>query len=116
MNDLLDQDELPDWFAYPEEFLQMINSAEIDLGPWQLLLGKWLRVRHEGLTKRFPARGLVPFARRLDNDDVACWDRDKPGKVCVVHDFSAPGWEERTEHSSFQEWYQSAKRDAADYE
>jgi len=94
----------------------MVEAGEFDLGPWQLLLGKWLKVRQEGLAKRFPDRGLVPFARRLDDDDVACWDREKPGKVCIVHDFAAPGWEVRDEYPSFASWHEAARQDAQDYD
>lgn len=114
--ELLDATELPSWFAYPSDFLQEVQSGLLDIGPWQILLGKWLRVRHDGLKKRFPDRSLVPFARRLDNDDVACWDRDASGGVCVVHDFSAPGWERRAEYGSFAAWHQAARAEADDYD
>lgn len=115
-DELLDTTELPSWFAYPPDFLHVVRSESPDIGPWQILLGKWLRVRHEGLKKRFPDRGLVPFARRLDNDDVACWDRDKSGGVRVVHDFSAPGWEGRAEYGAFAAWYQAAREEADGYD
>jgi len=116
VDELLDTTELPNWFAYPADFLQVVRSESLDIGPWQILLGKWLRVRNEGLKKRFPDRNLVPFARRLDNDDVACWDRGESGRVYIVHDFSAPGWEQRIEYGSFVAWYQAAREEAKGYD
>jgi len=82
----------------------------------QFLEGQWLRVRLEGLRKRYPDRDLMPFARRLDNDDVACWDQKKPASVYIVHEFSAPGWEGRGECTSFQSWYLAAQEEARDYD
>lgn len=112
MEELLDANALPDWFAYPADFLELFHSGMLDLGPWQILAGNWLRVRHDGLKKRFPARSLVPFARRLDNDDIACWEQGNPDRVCVVHDFSAPGWERRAEFDSFAAWRHAAEAEA----
>jgi hypothetical protein len=113
---LLGSDELPGRFVYPDEFLKLVQSDVLDIGPWQFLEGPWLRVRLEGLRKRYPDRGLIPFARRLDNDDVACWDQKKSTSVYIVHDFSAPGWEDRAEYTSFQSWYLAAREEASDYD
>lgn len=115
-NELLGAGDLPAWVSYPPEFLQLIASEDLNIGPWQILTGKWLQVRHQGLKKRFPERDLVPFARRVDNDDIACWEAEWPSRVQVIHDFSAPGWESRNEHESFAAWLKRAKDDAEGYE
>jgi hypothetical protein len=50
----------------------------------------------------------VPFARRQDNDDVACWDSDGHD-VAVVHDFATPGWEQRGHRfPNFTAWLRKA--------
>jgi hypothetical protein len=92
MNDaFVPEEQLPSWFSYPKEFIGAVESGVCDVGPWQILSGTWLIVRLEGLKKRFPDRDLVPFARRLDSDDVACWERTLPGAVQIIHDFAASG-------------------------
>lgn len=116
MEKLLSVTELPDWFTYPPDFLKEVAEGNLDIGPWQFLTGQWLRVRYEGLKKRFPERDLIPFARRLDNDDIACWEGGASDAVRVVHDFAAPGWEKRDEYSSFEEWHAVAKLDAENYD
>lgn len=116
MDELLTTDELPSWFVYPAEFLSVVNEGVFDIGPWQFLKGQWLRVRMSGLRQRFPDRDLVPFARRLDSDDIACWDRQQLGAVSVVHDFCAPGWEKREAYDSFSSWYEAAQVEAENYE
>lgn len=114
--ELLKTEELPTWFSYPEDFLEALHGGLYDIGPWQILGGNWLRVRHQGLKKRFPDQDLVPFARRLDGDDVACWSGKSPQSVQVIHDFCAPGWEMRDSYPSFQVWLSVAQEEAKDYD
>jgi hypothetical protein len=71
-----------------------------NLEPWWIITGDLLRDRHVELLRRYPQRALVPFARRQDNDDVACWDVST-GKVIVIHDFASPGSETRGEFADF---------------
>lgn len=113
---LLTIDELPAWFSYPAEFVDALDSGLFDIGPWQILNGDWLRVRYEGLKKRFPDRGFVPFARRLDGDDIACWESASFPEVRVIHDFCAPGWEDRDNYLSFKTWLEAAQEEAKDFD
>jgi hypothetical protein len=61
-----------------------------------------------------PQRVLVPFAKRQDNDDVACWDVPT-GKVAVIHDSADPGWEARGEFSGFYAWLRQALDDLIEF-
>jgi hypothetical protein len=94
MADLLTIAELPEGFDYPAEFIRVVELGLTDLEPWWIFDGDQLRRRAIGLRERYPERQLVPFARRQDNDDVACWDLDH-GDVAVVHDLASAGWEQR---------------------
>jgi hypothetical protein len=119
MYELLTREVLPEWFEYPLEFVKLLECDEIDFGPWQLLHGKWLNVRHKGLKERYPNLELVPFARRLDDDDVACFDVSEKCsslKVRIIHDFASSGWEEREEFESFNAWLQEARELAKDWD
>ncbi|MET8122495.1 hypothetical protein [Micromonospora sp. NPDC005189] len=64
-------DDLPPGFNYAQEFIRVIELGLTDLEPWLILDGDRLRERHRGLRGRYPNRVLVPFARRIDNDNVA---------------------------------------------
>jgi hypothetical protein len=115
MLDLLPPAELPNGFAYPAVLVQRVADGDLDVGPcWQILTRRWLGVRNEGLRKRFPERRLIPFARRLDNDDIACWDVGDSMRVHIVHDFAAPGWEQRESYANYDEWSRAALDDAED--
>lgn len=109
--ELLDKSDTPDWFAYPTDFIQAIDEGLYDIGAWQILEGKWLKVRFDGMKKRFPELDLVPFARRVDSDDVACWARDTYPHIQIIHDFCTPGWEKRETYPCFQSWRKAAEED-----
>ena len=47
---------------------------------------------------------LIPFARRDDNDDIACFEVGKGQRIQIIHDFASEGYEQRGEYNSFGEW------------
>lgn len=117
MPELLATEELPPGFSYPASFVRVAELGLTNLEPWHVIQGPRLRERNEGLARRFPARVLVPFAERQDNDDVACWDvAVGAGVVVVVHDFASPGWEDRGQHVDFHSWLRQAIEDLIDFE
>jgi len=104
----LSDDLIPSWFEYPKEFLKIINLPIVNITPWYILEGEFLRQKFNGLKERFPASDLVPFAKRDDNDDVACWSKDDPKKIVVIHDFASQGWEITRVYNTFWEWFKDA--------
>jgi hypothetical protein len=105
---LLPADELPDGFEYPEEFLRIVERGLLYFEPWWVIEGDQLRVRAQGMAERYPDRRLVPFARREDSDDVACFEQGKGQRVQLVHDFASPGYEQRGELDSVGDWLRLA--------
>jgi len=108
-------DELPNGFAYPKEFLRVVELGLTNLEPWWVLEGSLLRERHRDLATRYPSHLLVPFPRRQDNDDVACWEVLGGYEVVVVHDFASPGWERRGKFSNFYGWFRQAVEDLIEF-
>lgn len=117
MADLLMIGSLPDGFWYPRSFIRVVELGLVELEPWHLLEGAQLHERRSGLLQRFPARDLVPFARRQDNDDVACWEPARHGdQVVIVHDFAKPGWEHRATYPDFYGWLRQAIEDLIEFD
>ena len=116
MEQLLNKNELPEWFNYSEDFLRIVEQGLLDFDPWIILQPKQLRTRYQGLKERFPERDLIPFARREDNDDVACWDKSKPGSITIIHDFSSSGYENKEEFRCFWDWLRSALEATIEFE
>lgn len=109
MVEILKPSECPEWVYYPQKYLELLKEEKHVFLPWYLYdQRKNILTRIEGLRDRYPKRKLFPFARRDDNDDIACWEENKPGKVVIIHDFASPGWEQMEIFDSFEEWYQFA--------
>jgi len=73
------------------------------------------RKRMAGLRGRYRTK-YVPFARRQDNDDLACIDPGEPAHVVVIHDFSAEGAERVATYETFWDWFRSAVDDMIGFE
>lgn len=65
--------------------------------------------RAQHIEKVFPGWGVIPFAQRTDNDDVACWTGSK---VVVIDDWDliwddngAPRRIVEREYASMEEWF-----------
>lgn len=99
---LLEDAILPSWFEYPKEFLLLKNQNLVDFDPWVVLFDWRLEQRYKGIQGRYPSRDLVPFARREDNDDLACFERDRG--VVIIHDFATAGYEGGQQSMQFWDW------------
>jgi hypothetical protein len=107
--------DVPDGFWYPASFVRVVELGLVDLEPWRILEGDLLSARFRGLAARYPGRRLVPFARRQDNDDVACWQVGGR-EVLIIHDFDFSGGELRETLPSFYDWLRRAIDDLIEFE
>jgi hypothetical protein len=113
---LIAANEVPDWFTYPHSFIRIIDSGLAVFKPWRILKQPDLSSRMHGLAERFPDRHLVPFAVRLDCDDVACWEQGEMPRVVIVHDFASPGWERRKGFDDVVQWFRAAIADFIEFD
>jgi hypothetical protein len=111
---ILDAD-MPPGFRYPDAFLRFLDSGTAALEPWNVLTANQQLHRRAGLAQRYPNRDLFPFARRQDNDDLACWVIGSD-TVVVIHDFASPGWELRETFGSTDEWLRHDFDDSVDFQ
>ncbi len=114
--EVLHENDLPGWLVYPPEYLRVIAQGFVKIEPWYFLDKKLAAIRLDGLSKRYPGRQLFAFAARFDSDDIACWEKNSPGKILVIHDFAAPGYERRGEYGSFWDWFRVAIEDMIAFE
>lgn len=112
----LDGVELPEWFEYPKPFKRVVRLELVDLEPWFFMNGARVAERMKGLKTRYPTRDLVPFARRGDNDDIACWERDKGETVILIHDFTTAGYEDRGTYPTFWDWFRSVVEEMIEFD
>ena len=83
-----------------------LNLVDLDL--WYLMNKEQVEIRIKGLKDRYPQRKLIPFARRDDGDDIACFEVGKENRVQIIHDFASAGYEQRKEHECFWDWFRDA--------
>lgn len=95
-------------FDYPKGYLKLKSLNLVNFDLWFFIPDEQLDIRINGLKKRFPNRQLIPFARRADNDDIACFELGKAECVQIIHDFSSPGYEQREEYENIWIWARNA--------
>ncbi|MBP3800972.1 MAG: hypothetical protein J6I85_02920 [Clostridia bacterium] len=95
-------------FAYPEAYYKILELNLTNFDYWYFIPDEDIEVRIEGMKKRYPNRKLVPFARRGDNDDVACFEIGKGETVQIIHDFASSGYEQREEYKNIWLWLKAA--------
>lgn len=103
-----DFQNLPIDFDYPRLFLKILKLNLVDFECWYLMDKAQVYNRRKGLLTRYPDRNLVPFARRDDCDNIACFEVGAGEKVFIIHDFSSPGFEQEEEFQDFKAWFQHA--------
>ncbi|MDE6657473.1 MAG: hypothetical protein K2J88_02685, partial [Oscillospiraceae bacterium] len=64
--------------------------------------------RRRELLIRYSNRNLIPFARRSDCDNIACFEVGAGEKVFIIHDFSSSGFEQESEFEDFKSWFLDA--------
>lgn len=114
-NRVIPESMRPDWLEYSPEVLALVSEGFSDLSGWATFTEDNIQTRFEGLQKRFPERELVPIVRRNSDDDIACLEKGKEGKIVVIHDFASPGSESVAEYDSVGEFRRSVATGVAEY-
>lgn len=109
--ELYDASELYPGFEYPAGIKRVVELGLTYLGWWWILEACFACDYTRNMAGRYPDRKLIPFAKREDCDDVACFEVGRPGKVTIIHDFADPGWEQREEYGDFWSWFEAAVLD-----
>ena len=60
------------------------------------------------MSQRYPDRKYIPFARRDDCDDIACFEYGKGDAVFIVHDYASAGFEEHKRYDNIWGWFKDA--------
>lgn len=92
------------FFPYPKQLKDLISERKVDFGTWYLMNDEQTARRFEGLQIRYPERNLYPFARRDDNDDIACFVYADNTVVHIIHDFATSEWEQKKILSNIDAW------------
>jgi hypothetical protein len=98
-----------EWISVPSSYLKVIELNLCNIEFWSIQTDIAFIVSYStNLKKRYPDRDLVLFAKRNDNDLIACWEKGKPGRVVIINDFAYGGYENEAEYDSFWDWFRAA--------
>ena len=89
----------------------MASDAPDSIEPWVMLEEAEIESQTAWLRERRMERNLIAFARRLDKDTLACFDKGPDGTskaVLVLEDFDAPGGATERRYAGFGEWFDAA--------
>ncbi len=106
--DILELENKLDNFSFPASYFRVIELNLVNYDYWYLMDKSQILTRREGLLNRYPNRNLIPFARRDNNDDIACFEVGHGERVFIVHDFASEGYERRQEFDDFWSWFISS--------
>lgn len=101
---------IPDWVKPTKEFLQLVKEDSEEILPWFFCDEKAIYSANIALKVNYHNRDLFVFAHREDGDEIACFEKSKPGKVVIVYNFDDPGYEAGPEFVSFEDWYEYARK------
>lgn len=102
-------------YEYPESYKKLIDLGLVNFDIWFLMKKEQASSIYNGMQERYPKRKLIPFAKRADNDDTACFEIVKGSKVQLIHDFTTEGFEQRGEFDDLWEWVESAVKTMVEY-
>ena len=91
-----------------------VDDAPDSLAPWEMLEETEIAAQTARVSARFQGRTLVAFAKRLDTDAVACFDKgvDGTGKaVLVLEQLDAPELRAERRYPGFSAWFDAALAD-----
>lgn len=101
---------IPDWVKPTKKFLQFLKEDSDETLPWLFCDESVIYAANVALKVNYHNRDLFVFAHREDGDEIACFEKSKPGKVVIVYNFDDPGYEAGPEFVSFEDWYEYARK------
>ena len=102
-------------FNYPESYEKILDLGLYDFDIWFIMDCEQATDIYNGMKKRYPNRNLIPFAKRVDSDDTACFELEKGTRIQIIHDFADAGYEQRGEFNDFWEWFNNAINEMIEY-
>ena len=91
------------------------EDAPDNIHPWEMLDDAGIAAHTARLRERFPDRHWIAFARRLDRDALAAFDKGLEGAgkaVVVVEGLDGTGEPTETPLPGFGAWFDAALADA----
>ena len=103
----------------PDGYGRVIQRDMNHIDPWRFIeTSEEVNDLFETMTELYPDAVYLPFARRMDNDDIACVvikNTDyAPNSIVRVHLFASEGYEVDEHFTDFWAWFRTAVNEMVD--
>jgi hypothetical protein len=88
-----------------------VEDAPDSIAPWEMLDDAEIAAQTTRVQAQFPGRGFVAFAKRMDRDAVACFDKGPDGTskaVLVLEHLDTPELAAKRHYPGFVSWFDAA--------
>lgn len=111
LEDLPPEVQRLDW-RFPHGYYRIFDLGVTNIPPWHFVEKDEFSGIYGTLRELYPDHLLLPFARRVDNDDVACLvvnsDEYPGGNIVIVHMFASPDYAIDAVYDTFWDWFRTA--------
>lgn len=105
-HELLEIEEMD--FEYPEAIERLVALQLVNYDYWYLMKKEQAVEILSQIRKQCSHKKLIPFARRGDNDDVACFELGKGEKVVILRQSEFLGYRPYKIFESVWDWFRDA--------
>ena len=118
-NNMLPQELKNNNVSLPDGYGRVIQRDMSHIDPWRFIMDSTeLENLYAVLRELYPEAIYMPFARRMDNDDIACVvvesDSASRGRIAIVHLYASAGYEIDEHYETFWAWFRVAVNQMVD--
>ena len=95
-------------FNYPDALERLVALKLLNFDLWYLVSREQSVVIFKQMKMNCNRMGLIPFARRGDNEDIACLETGNDEKVVVFKNCEYLGYRPREVFDSVWDWFRDA--------
>jgi len=106
--EILNTDDFGVTFNYPDALERLVALKLINFDLWYLMSKEQSMVILRQMKMNCNRKDLIPFARRGDNEDVACFEIGNNEKVVVLRNCEHLGYRPRQVFDSVWDWFRDA--------
>ena len=93
----------------PKAYKRVFELGLTNLEPWYFLELSETKSVYSSLVRQYDQHFQIPFARRKDNDDVACFTANDQyslqEQIVIIHNYAARGSETTATFPNFWDWF-----------
>lgn len=105
-HELLDTEDLD--FEYPEAIERLVALQLVNYDFWYVMKKDQAMKLFDQLSEQCRHKKLVPFARRGDNEDVACFEIGKGERVVILRQSEFLGYRPYKIFDTVWDWFRDA--------